>query len=55
MYLQDHFEESQFESLCKDRKKLRKTAVPTLFSIPNPPPSVTDKKIREMRCLKPKT
>ncbi|XP_035230516.1 uncharacterized protein LOC118202446 [Stegodyphus dumicola] len=30
-----------------DLKKLRKTAVPTLFSIPNPPPSVTDKRIRE--------
>ncbi|XP_035220563.1 uncharacterized protein LOC118193561 [Stegodyphus dumicola] len=51
----DHFEESQFESLCKDRKKLRKTAVPTLFSIPNPPPSVTDKRIREVRCPKPNT
>ncbi|XP_035209375.1 uncharacterized protein LOC118183875 [Stegodyphus dumicola] len=36
-------------------KKLRKTAVPTLFSIPNPPPSVTDKRIREVRCPKPNT
>ncbi|XP_035215862.1 RB-associated KRAB zinc finger protein-like [Stegodyphus dumicola] len=51
----DHFEESQFASLCKDRKKLRKTALPTLFSIPNPPPSVTDKRIREIRCPKPNT
>ncbi|XP_035223854.1 THAP domain-containing protein 2-like isoform X2 [Stegodyphus dumicola] len=51
----DHFEESQFESLCKDRRKLRKTAIPTLFNMPYPPPSVTNKRIREIRCPKPNT
>ena len=37
-----HFEESQFTSVKKNW--LKKTAVPTLFDIPNPPPSVTTKR-----------
>ena len=34
-----HFEDSQFSSARKNR--LKKTAVPTLFDVPNPPKSVT--------------
>lgn len=49
---QVHFEESQFELKRADgRKLLRWDAVPTLFSVPNPPKKVTDQR-RQKRPLK---
>jgi hypothetical protein len=39
----EHFESSQFENYVTEtgKKKLKPNAVPTLFNIPNPPPSAT--------------
>ena len=36
----DHFEESQFTNKEKKNRLIR-TAIPTLFNVPNPPPMVT--------------
>lgn len=35
--LQLHFEESQFEIVENGKQKLKKSAIPTLFNVPNPP------------------
>ena len=45
LYDKVHFEESQFESHRLDgKRKLKHNAIPALFNIPNPPPSVTVKR-----------
>ena len=42
---EEHFEASQFESKRMDGwKKLKSTAVPTIFSLPNPPPLLHSKR-----------
>lgn len=44
-FLQDHFEQSQFEEVARSPaggKKLKPNAIPTLFSVEDPPyPAVT--------------
>ena len=49
-----HFEESQFERLCEERK-LRKNAIPTLFSVPNVPSLLTEKRQKGYGSPKPGT
>ena len=52
----DHFEESQYENNRQDGwKKLKQTAIPTIFSIPNPPESVSQKRVKGFGCPKPNT
>lgn len=44
---QAHFEESQFENNRADNwKKLKQTAVPTIFDVPNPPKPIASKRKR---------
>lgn len=54
--MQLHFEESQFEAKRADGKqKLKQTAIPTLFDVPNPPLPLTDKRVKGFGCPKPNT
>ena len=45
--MQEHFEESQFEQNRADGwKKLRQTAVPTLFNVPNAPEKLSLRRVK---------
>ncbi|XP_035223754.1 uncharacterized protein LOC118196407 isoform X5 [Stegodyphus dumicola] len=45
--MQVHFEENQFECSRQDgRKKLKPNAVPTLFTVPNPPQLLTPQRLK---------
>ena len=53
---QNHFEDNQFTNVNTKRRLVR-TAVPTLFDIPNPPPRITCKRPppKQRKAIQPPT